>query len=139
MSTGLLNIIKVASMDAVDNAQLCDIRYGTVSSTSPLKVKITNQLIIPQSLLVVPHHLTNYSVECTMSQSEESISGETEKSDGLKNEDKLLSEHTHKFTISTGGGESKQTIIINNALKVGDRVALLRQRGGQSYFILDRI
>jgi hypothetical protein len=65
MSTGLLQIIKEASMNAVDNAQMCDLRYGTVTSVSPLKVQITNQFVIPQSLLVVPQRLTNYSLRCT--------------------------------------------------------------------------
>lgn len=102
MSTGLLNIVKLACNDMMDNAQLCDLRYGKVVSTSPLKVQITNQLTIPSSLLVVPKQLTNRSVNITID------------------------------------GESK-TITINNALKTGDKVALLRKHGGQSYFILDRI
>ena len=35
--------------------------------------------------------------------------------------------------------EGTKTLTINNALKVGDKVTLLRQSGGQIYFILDRI
>lgn len=102
MSTGLLEIIKTASKDMMDNAQLCDLRYGKVVSTSPLKVQITTQLTIPSSLLIVPQHLTNYKVSATI--------------DGVI-----------------------KTITIKNALKTGDKVALLRKQGGQSYFILDRI
>lgn len=139
MSTGILQIVKQASLDAMNNAQICDIRYGKVTSTSPLRVQITSQFVIPASLLVVPQHLTTYELECTLSQSSESISGETEKSEDLKDEDEPFSEHTHKFSMTTSGGESKQTITVHNALKVGDKVALLRQQGGQSYFILDRI
>lgn len=108
MSTGLIEIMKRASLDAMGNAQLCDLRYGTVVSTSPLKVQITNVMTIPSSLLVVPQHLTNYNVDCT---------------------------------ISTTNDEqtSKSTVTFHNALKIGDKVALLRKQGGQSYFILDRI
>ena len=140
MSTGLLNIIKQASMNAVDNAQMCDIRYGTVTGVSPLKVQITNQFVIPQSLLVVPQHLTNYKLECTIPQQSTLVSAETAASEALKDADEPISTHTHKFSVITGdSGESKQTITIHNALKVGDKVALLRKQGGQSYFILDRI
>ena len=103
MSTGLLDIIKQTAVNVIDNSQMCDLRHGKVTSVSPLKVMITSQLVIPQSLLVVPQHLTTHTVECTI------------------------------------GGESKQTITLHNELKVGDMVALLRQQGGQSYFILDRI
>lgn len=139
MSTGILDIVKQASMNAMENAQMCDLRYGTVVSASPLKVQITSQFIIPESLLVVPQHLTNYKLECTLTESNQSISGVTEKSEDLKDEQDPLKKHTHKFSVklpSTGG---RQTITVHNGLKVGDKVALVRKQGGQSYFILDRI
>ena len=139
MSTGLVGAVKTAALDAMDNAKLCDLRYGTVVSVSPLKVKVTNQFILPQSLLIVPQHLTNYKIECTISTPSESNSYETEKSVELKDEGDPISEHTHKLTITTSGGESRQSITVHNALRVGDKVVLLRKQGGQSYLILDRI
>lgn len=102
MSTGLIELIKRVALDVVTNEQMCDLRYGTVVSTNPLRVQITNLLTLPRSSLIVPKHLTNYTVSVTTS-------------------------------------ESSDTITIHNALKVGDKVALLRKQGGQSYFILDRI
>lgn len=102
MSTGFIPMIKQAAMDAIQNSQICDLRYGTVVSTSPIKVQITNQLTIPSALLVVPEHLTNHSINIT-------------------------------------NANGNETITINNALKLNDKVALLRGQGGQSYFILDRI
>jgi hypothetical protein len=102
MASGLVGAVKQAALDAMENAQLCDLRYGKVVSTSPLKIQVTNQFIIPSSLLIVPEHLTNHKVSVT-----------------LDNETK--------------------TMTIRGALKVGDKVALLRKQGGQSYFILDRI
>lgn len=102
MSTGLIEIMKRTSLDAMHNAQMCDLRYGKVVSTKPLKVQVTNVFTIPESLLVVPEHLTNYSVSIKID-------------DETKN------------------------IWVYNALSVGDKVALLRKQGGQSYFILDRI
>lgn len=102
MATGLIDIIKRASMNAMDDNQMCDLRFGTVISVSPLKVQITNQFTIPSSLLIVPEHLTNYEV-----------------------------------TIKID--EESKSITVYSTLKVGDKVALLRKTGGQSYFILDRI
>lgn len=116
MASGLIELIKRASLDAMGNAQMCDLRYGKVISISPLKVQITNQLTIPSSLLVVPQHLTDYTVNCIIPQSS-------------------MSDTTDVNTEQT----SLSTITIHNALKVGDKVALLRKQGGQSYFILDRI
>jgi hypothetical protein len=108
MSSGLLQIIKQTALDAVDNAQMCDLRFGTVVDTSPLRVKVTNQFTLPSSLLIVPEHLTNHTVNVVIKDDDDDTNDNYE-------------------------------MRINNALKVGDRVALLRKQGGQSYFILDRI
>ena len=115
MATGLISLIKQAALEAVENTQVCDLRFGEVVSVSPLKVKVTNQLTIPSALLIVPEHLTNYEVNVN-------INWETESE----------ADHTHMI------GETK-TMVIHGELKIGDRVALLRKQGGQSYFILDRI
>lgn len=139
MSTSLLGIIKEATMNTMANSQLCDLRYGKVVGVSPLKVQITNQFVLPQSLLVVPQHLTTYEIECTVAQSTEQVSGKTEESEELEGEIEPISTHTHKFSITQSSGGSKQKITVHNALKLGDKVALLREQGGQSYFILDRI
>lgn len=139
MATGLIDIIKRASLDAVNNTQMCDLRYGTVVNTSPLKVQVTNQFTIPSSLLIVPKHLTDYEVECTISQPSKSVSGETEISNRLESESNAISEHTHPFNVTMSAETFRTKIIMHNALKVGDMVALLRKQGGQSYFILDRI
>ena len=132
MASGLVEVIKRASMDAMENNQMSDLRYGTVVSISPLKVQITNAFTLPASLLVVPEKLTDYTVKVSMDWVTESVGdhshscpeGGTSSNGG----------HNHKVTSS----ESK-TITIHNALKVGDKVALLRKTGGQSYYILDRI
>lgn len=115
MASGLIGIVKQAALDAMENSQVCDLRFGEVVSIEPLKVKVTNQLTIPSSLLIVPEHLTNYEVGVT-----------------IEWETKSEQEHTHLVN-------STKTMVINNELRLGDRVALLRKQGGQSYFILDRI
>lgn len=108
MSSGLVGAIKTAALEAMDNAQMCDLRYGTVTSVSPLKVQVTNQFVIPTALLVVPEHLTNHAVSVSLDWATDGITG-------------------------------TKTMTVHGALKVGDKVALLRKQGGQSYFILDRI
>ena len=107
MASGLIDIMKRASLDAMDANQMCDLRYGTVVSVSPLRIQVTNLFTIPESLLVVPQHLTDYEVEVTAPWDEDV--------------------------------DSKKSMTVHNALKVGDKVALIRKTGGQSYFILDRV
>ena len=136
MSTGIIETIKQAALDAVNNEQMCDLRYGEVVSANPLRVKITNQLTIPSTLLVIPEHLTNHTVTVTVEWETQSTGtttdGDGEQIEGDGEETNELVDNTHKIS-------GTQTMIINNALKVGDKVALLRKQGGQSYFILDRI
>ena len=100
-------------------------------------MKEGNQFTIPESLLIVPQHLTDYEIEITTN----GYGWETQN-------------HTHTHTISdtfTGGGSAssethnhtvnhtKRKVKVHGALKVNDKVALIRKQGGQSYFILDRI
>lgn len=129
MSTGIVQLIKQAAMDAVAQGKPADLRYGTIISTSPLNVKITNTFILPSSMLVVPQHLTDYEVDVTISPS---YGWYTESEAGGSGEASFSS---HRHTITT----NQQTMKIHNALKVGDKVVLLRQSGGQKYLILDRL
>ena len=124
MSTGLIDIMKRAALDATDNAQMCDLRFGKVVSTKPLKVQVTNLFTIPEALLVVPEHLTDHSVTVTVNWNTVSESGGSG--------DSAFASHSH-------GINGTKTMTIHGALKTGDKVALLRKQGGQSYFILDRI
>lgn len=124
MSRSLSNAIKLTAEAARERGKPTDIRYGTVVSTSPLKVKISAELTLPSSVLVVPQHLTNYSVNVTVDWNTDSKSGGAGESS--------FSSHNHGIS-----GTKKLTI--RNALAVGDKVALLQQAGGQSFYILDRI
>lgn len=124
MASGLIDVIKRASMEAVANAQMCDLRYGKVTSIKPLKVHITNLFTLPESMLIVPEHLTDHKVDVT-------VEWTTDNTSGGSGED-AFSSHNHAI-------KGKKSMTIHGALKVGDKVALLRKQGGQSYFILDRL
>lgn len=104
MASGMIELMKRAALDAIESSQPTDLRIGTVVSVSPLKVKVSNQLILPSSILIVPQHLTDYNIDM----------------------------------VNVLDGDTK-TMLVQGALKINDKVAMLRQQGGQSYFILDRI
>jgi hypothetical protein len=154
MSTGLIDIMKRASLDAIDNAQMCDLRFGKVVSINPLKVQVTNQFTIPEALLIVPQHLKDYTVSVSMNWDTTDVgnhthdySGTTENTSGGSDLSAFAS-HGHAYSGTTQGAgahnhsvvsDGAKTITIHNALKVNDKVALIRKTGGQSYYILDRI
>lgn len=128
MASGLVKIIKEVAMDAVDNANMSDLRFGVVISSSPLKVRVTNQFIIPETMLIVPQHLTDYEIEITTTPYGWATEYESGGSDAAS-----FASHSHKIN------QTKKTLKVHGALKVNDKVALLRKQGGQSYFVLDRL
>lgn len=118
MSTGLIEIMKRAATDANEAGQPCDLRYGTVVSVSPLRIQVSHQFTIPESLLIVPKSLTDFEVKVTFNWESEDTQG-----------------HTHDLISDDGEKKMK----IHNALEIGDYVALIRQKGGQKYLIVDRV
>lgn len=126
MSSGLIDIMKRAAIDAQEAGQPCDLRTGTVKTVSPLSIQISSQLLLPEGLLIVPRSLTDYTVEVTP------VSWVTENKSYSVNDEDAFANHNHSIT-------GKNTMTIHNALKVGDKVALIRKHGGQFFYILDRI
>lgn len=148
MSTGLLDIMKRASLDAFENSKPCDLRYGKVISISPLKIQVTQHFIIPESILIVPEHLTDYEVDVTIDWKTESAGLHNHPYTGTTDSAASESGESHSHGVS-GTTDSNGThlhdivgrkpMIVHGALRVGDKVALLRQAGGQHFLVLDRI
>lgn len=124
LTTGLIDIIKRAAKETYENEQPTDLRFGTVVSESPLKVQVTNLFTVPESMLIVPRHLTDYTVDITVDWDTENTNGEDE---------------VHSFTSHKHNIVGRKKIKVHNALQVGDKIALIRKKGGQSFYILDRI
>lgn len=129
MSSGLIDIMKRSALDAVEAGKPCDLRYGTVISVDPLKVRVTNQFIIPKSMLIVPEYLTDYEIEVTV---KPEYNWNTQNKSGGSN-DAAFASHNHDIYFE------RKKITIHGALKVEDKVVLLRQAGGQHFLILDRL
>ena len=117
--SGIIPIIKKAAVDAVNSTQPVSILFGTVLSASPLKVQVTPKLILGAANLVVPDHLTKKVIELKVD------SGNT----GYTLEDSMR----HRHTIA-----SPLKVELDNSLKTGDSVILLRIQGGNSYLVLDK-
>lgn len=88
-----------------------EVVVGKVIKTSPLEIQVTNdsKLVVTESNVYVPDHLTNYSVSIHISGS---IDG---------------------HSIGT------RSCTVNNALKRGDEVYMLAYNNGALYFVLDKV
>lgn len=63
MASGLVQAIKQATKEYMENSKPTEIKFGKVTSTDPLKIRITNQFELPEELLIVPQHLTEYKLK----------------------------------------------------------------------------
>lgn len=109
------NAIKVAAMNAVEASHPCDFIFGKVTSVSPIKVSVDQKMILTSTQLVLTRNVTDYSVDVSV--------------DWVTND---VNDHSHKI-------EGVNKIIIHNGLKIGDKVVLLRKKGGQKYLVLDKV
>ena len=119
-----LNVIKKAALDATNASQPCDFCFGKVTNTSPLKISIEQKMTLGAAQLVLTRNVTDFSTEVTMNWETEDKSGGSG--------DPAFAAHNHSIT-------GRKKILIHNALKLGDEVILMKQKGGQKYLVIDRL
>ena len=120
----LQSLIKKASAEAMNNNSPMRFSIGIVDSISPLKISIDQKLLLTEEFLIVSKSLTDYEITMTMSHQTEFASGGSG--------DSSFASHAHSIS-------GTKTFMVHNALKVGDKVILLQDNGGQSYLVFDKV
>ena len=120
-----LEIIKRAAVDAEEQSAPCDFLFGTVTSAAPLKIRVEQKLELGEAQLVLTRNVSDHRIK---------IEGKNVQSffftDDNGSTEALIPPHVHAI------GEIE--IEVKNALKQGEQVVLLKQRGGQKFLVLDR-
>lgn len=138
----LLKAIKIAAAETVEAGKPVNVFYGEVQEINPLKINVEQKLLLGEAQLVLTRNVTDFNIMVTMDWEtgdalEKSHSHKVEGRDSAGEEISLTTQGTGlKHSHALAG---KKQIIIHNALKVGDTVILIRQQGGQEYFVIDRI
>lgn len=114
--SNLVQLIKRIAVEAVQASKPCDYTIGTVTSASPLKIKISQTLELEEDFLHLARSVTDYETEITVKD------WNTE----------IASNHTHPI-------KGKKKIVIHSALKKGEKVLMIRKAGGQDYIVIDRV
>lgn len=96
--------VKKAALEAVLASKPFAFTLGTVTSISPLKVKVDQKLELTKAQLILTNAVRDHTVYMT-----------------------------------EGSESNKKAYRVHLALKVGERVLLLRTNGGQKFIILDRV
>lgn len=101
-STNFVQLIKKCAMEAYDASKPTDYLTGNVISTSPLKIQISQNMVLSEAFLEKTRNVTKYDMKIKI-------------------------------------GESEQICTVHNQLKVGDKIVLIKKKGGQKYLIVDRV
>lgn len=120
----LLEVIKLAATQAVNAGEPSGVAYGTVKAVNPLTIFIDQKTTLDSDFLVLTRNVTDYTVEMTVDHvTEEAAGGSGESS---------FESHSHAY-------KGIKTFTVHNALKVNDKVIMLKAQGGQEYIVLDKI
>jgi hypothetical protein len=107
----MLELIKQASINAINASNPLDIEFGTVTDSENITIRINQKKTLSKEFFVVPESLTRYEVSL--------------KNCNIVNE------------TSTDSGLEK--LIIREGLNIGDAVILLKIESGARYLILDKV
>lgn len=149
----LLRIIKEASCNAVEANKPVNILFGLVISNSPLKIQVEQKLILEKEQLVLSRNVTDFNTTMTININTDTKNvsynfnhthsidvasstseGHSHQVNGSTENQEISLTHSHNHTIN-----GTYNVKINNSLKNGDKVILLRVQKGQKYIVLDRI
>lgn len=113
-SAKLIEVIKLAGLQAAEASKPVNIFEGKVVRANPLEVEIERTNRVNSDFLEVSERLTDHFEYMT------SVENDFE---DIKDKSKY---------------EARKKYIVYSGLKAGDKVILARKAGGQKYFVIDR-
>lgn len=126
----IVRIIKQAAIDAVEAQKPCTVLFGTVTKEKPLEILVEQKMTLSEAQLILSRNVTDFQTEISFDDP------------GVKQTYTTwdMSESSESTPRKIAFKEKvKHKITIYNALKVGEKVILLRCAGGQRFVVLDRI
>ncbi len=120
----LNEVLKQLALETYVATQPSGIYFGTVISSSPLKISVDQKLTLTEKHLILTTLVQDFSVNMTVDHKTENKSGGSG--------DSSFASHNHDY-------KGTKSFRVHLALKVGEKVMLIRVQGGQKYIVLDRI
>lgn len=126
----IVEIIKMAAIEAVNASSPVAIVFGKVISDLPLKINIEQRLTLDESHLILSKNVTDYKTKISFD------------NPGIKqvfttwDMSETVESSPSKITFKT---KTKHDITVYNALKLNETVIMLQVQGGQKYIVLDRV
>lgn len=120
----MVELIKMAAVEAVNESKPTAIVFGNVVSVAPLVITVEQKLTLTDAQLILTNNVRDYDIEMKVDHATESTSGGSG--------DSSFALHNHVYT-------GRKTFTIHNGLIVGDEVILLQVQGGQKYIVLEKV
>lgn len=105
----MLEAVKLLAYDVLQQENIADICYGTVTAIEPLKIMLEQKLELTEEFLVLSQNVVKHY------------------------------ESFYMRKKNSNGEWEHYEIIIEKELKKGERVILMKMTGGQRYVVLDRV
>ena len=105
-----------------------DVVYGTVINAKPLKVQLSNNMVLTDDFIVLGKHIGKFKL-----QGNAIMKGSA---------DMTFHGHHDKANISKADLSFKKTsmyIEFDNSLEKGDKVTMIRLDGGQQFYLFERL
>ena len=128
-ANNLVELIKQAAQEAIAAGQDCDFCYGTVTSANPLKILVEQKMELTSAQLVLTRNVTDFKTYITAGNTKDYYYTGDPESGGTA----PIPGTSHVHAIG------KIQMTVHNALAKGEKVVLLRKKGGQEYLVLDRV
>lgn len=126
----IVEIIKMAAVEAVNASSPVAIVFGEIVSISPLKINIEQRLTLDESHLILSRNVTDYKTKISFD--DPNIKQVFTTWDMGESVESSPSKIAFKNKI-------KHDISMYNALKLNETVIMLQVQGGQKYIVLDRV
>jgi hypothetical protein len=120
----LVELIKRAAVEAVNEAKPTSIVFGQVTSIDPLKIAIDQKLILTSTQLILTNNVRDYDLEMTVDHTTENSSGGSG--------DSSFASHNHAYS-------GKKTFRVHNGLILGDEVIMIQVQGGQKFIVVEKV
>ena len=121
MQNSLLQIIKKAALETVENSKPVEILNGLVTSLEPLRIKLNQFLTIDENFIIKPESLFEHELEINVNEQRIILKDENEES--------------KEYEVTA----QKIKVRIESQIKENDKLLLLRTQGAQKYLILDKV
>ena len=118
------NLIRAMVAQTTAAGKPSDLVFGVVTSDDPLEIKIDDKRTLAADFIMLSDMVRDYEVDISVSHMTETKGGGSG--------DASYESHAHAY-------RGRKKITVHNKLKNGEKVIMLRQAGGQLFYVLCRV